>query len=272
MANSLRFALVGGLALAVSACTVHQTTAPSPLGTSDFSLALDMTATPDSISQDGSSQSSIVVTAHGPNGAPKSGVSLRLDMQVDGVTQDFGTLNARTVVTGSDGRANAIYTAPPRSPISGAPPTMISIVASPNGTDAQATNTRSVSIRLVPPGVIVSPAQPKADFTWSPTPVSFNVPVTFDASTSCAVEPVNGSCPTAIPGTPGFATIVSYAWDFGDGVVQSVSGPTVSHTYAASTATSFNVTLKVTNDRGQTSLPPTSKIVAVSASPAPSGN
>ena len=46
------------------------------------------------------------------------GTALRVQTTVEGVTQDFGTLSAKTVVTGDDGRARVIYTAParPRSP------------------------------------------------------------------------------------------------------------------------------------------------------------
>jgi PKD repeat protein len=252
MANRLRFAIVAGL-VGLSACTVHQTTAPSAAtvgGTTDFSLSLDMTATPDSISQDGASQSSIVVTAHGTNGAPKSGVPVRLDMQVDGVTQDFGVLNARNVVTGSDGRASAIYTAPPTSPMAGGSGTMISIVASPSGTDAQATNTRSVSIRLVPPGVILPPAgSPTAAFTFSPLPPTVGVLLRFDASASVAGA--------------GATRIVSYDWTFDDGV--SATGVAPTHTF--NVAGTHTVTLSVTNDRGMGGSTPQPIVVAASAAP-----
>ena len=52
----------------------------------------------------------------------------------------------------------------------------------------------------MPPGVILPPAEtPVAQFTVTPTPVNFNIPVTFDASTSCAVALVGGVCQAAIP-------------------------------------------------------------------------
>ena len=58
---------------------------PPLTGPSEFALSLRVTATPDSISQDGASQSSIVVTAFGPNGqAASRGVALRMDMIVNG--------------------------------------------------------------------------------------------------------------------------------------------------------------------------------------------
>jgi PKD repeat protein len=236
MANRLRFAIVAGL-LGLSACTVHQTNAPSAAtvgGTTDFSLSLDMTAAPDIIPQDGSTTSSIEVIAHGPDGRPKAQVKVRLDMQVGGVTQDFGTLNARNVVTGSDGRAATTYTAPPTSPLAGGTGTVISIVATPIGTDAQAINTRSVSIRLVPPGVVLPPAgSPTAAFTFAPpSPTAVGVLVRFDATTSD-------------PGA-GASRITSYEWNFGDGA--SATGVAPTHTFDA--VGTYNVTLAVTNDRG----------------------
>ena len=69
----------------------------------------------------------------------------------------------------------------------------------------------SADIRLVPPGVILPPAQtPTPDFAVTPTPVSLNVPAIFDASASCGGAVTNGGCSGSSP-------ITSYAWTFGDG-------------------------------------------------------
>src|SRR3954463_4963315 len=107
------------LALIITAgCTVKNTEAPPLNGPSGLALSLNVNAIPDSISQDGGSQSSVKVTAIGPNGRPVSALPLRLDMLVGGVAQDYGTLSARSVVTNSDGVATAVYTAPP-SPVNG---------------------------------------------------------------------------------------------------------------------------------------------------------
>src|SRR5207249_578864 len=110
-----RYALLA-VASAAVACTVHQQETPSITGPSEFALSVSVTALPDSILQDGGSQSSIRVTAHDANGQPKVGQSFRLDVLVDGSQVDFGTLSARTIVTGSDGTAFAVYTAPPAAP------------------------------------------------------------------------------------------------------------------------------------------------------------
>jgi PKD repeat protein len=165
-------------------------------------------------------------------------------MSVGGSIQDFGTLSARTIVTGSNGQASAVYTAPAAPPPSaGGSGNTVTIVATPSSSvscgttpavsNFEAANQQLASIRLVPPGVILPPAgTPTARFVVTPTPVTVNTPALFDGSTST-------------PGT-GATSITSYSWDFGDG--SSGSGKTVSHSF--STAKTYNVTLTVTNDRG----------------------
>ena len=259
----LRRAAIALALIATAGCTVKDSHEPPLSGPSGLALTLNVNAIPDSISQDGGSQSSVRVNAIGPNGRPISGLALRLDMFVNGVPQDYGTLSARSVVTNGDGLATAVYTAPP-SPVngifgtcSGLPGNCVSIVATATATDFTASNPEQVMIRLVPIGVILPPAsRPTAQFTISPTPVNFNVASIFDASTSS-------------PGS-GASAITSYAWSFGDG--SSGTGQVVSHTFVASTSpgNAYNVTLTVTNDRGLTAT--TTQAVTVNASPAPTGD
>jgi large repetitive protein len=239
-------------------CTVHQADVPPVNGPSELALSLTVQATPDSLNQDGGSQSAIRVTARGPNGAPIAGLALRLDMMVNGVVADFGTLSSRSIVTGSDGVATTVFTAPPPNPFgqSGtcglAPGTCLQIIATPTSTNFDTVNSQAVTIRLVPPGVILPPAgTPTAAFSVTPIPVSLNLPATFDASAS----------------TPGAnATIVSYAWTFGDG--GAAGGQVVQHTFTS--VGTFNVTLTVTNDRGLAAS--TVQAVTVGQAPAPTGD
>ena len=246
------------LAFAVG-CTVHSVEAPPVTGPSEFSLSLRVTAIPDSISQDGASQASISVLALGANGQPLSALVLRMDMAVGGVLQDFGTLAARTLVTRSDGTATTVYTAPPRAPANlGGSGTVVSIVATPTGTNYQTARSQFVEIRLVPPGVILPPADtPTPRFSFSPSPVQTLLPVVFDASTSCA-----GSTGCTSP-----SGIVSFAWSFGDGTAAG-TGQTISHTFR--TPDAFNVTLTVTNDRGISAS--TTQTVSVSQTSAPTAD
>ncbi|MCC7416045.1 MAG: PKD domain-containing protein [Acidobacteria bacterium] len=266
MGHSFKIAMAAALLAGTAACTVHQAdSGPEPFGPSDFGLSLDLTITPDSLNQDGASQASVVVVAHDQTGAPKANVVVRLVTSLDGTIREYGTLSARSVVTGSDGRASAIYTAPATSLLAPGEGIVVTIVATPSGSDAQAANSRTAQLRLVPPGVILPPAQtPTAQFTYSPAPVNFNIASQFDASTSCGGSLSGGACPVDA------SAIASYAWTFGDGT--SAAGKVVSHTYVASTqaTTSFNVTLTVTNDRGLSAS--TTQAISVSASPAPSGD
>ena len=87
---------------------------------------VDMDANPDIITADGFSTSLIVVKVFDQNGQPASGRTIVLALADDsGVFADIGTLNSTTgarlraaeatVVTGSNGQAQAIYTAPART-------------------------------------------------------------------------------------------------------------------------------------------------------------
>ena len=210
----------------------------------------------DSISQDGGSQSSIQVTAIGPDGQPKNAVPVRVDMFVNGVGQDYGTLSARSLVTNSSGVANVVYTAPPPptagifGTCKGLPGNCVEIVATPSGAGFETASPERVMIRLVPPGVILPPAStPTASFTVTPTPVQMNVRSTFDASAS-------------VPGQ-GASAITSYAWAFGDG--GTASGKTVTNSYA--TTGTFTVSLTVTNDRGLSATSVQSVTVGASSAP-----
>ena len=229
-------------ALTLTGCVAHQVEPPPLSGPSDLALSLSVTASPETINQDGASQSRITISAIGPEGKVKASLPIRVDMALSGVAQDFGTLSARSVVTNTDGKAFVVFTAPP-SPVGGitgtcqgVPGTCVDIVAtaseSGSGTFATAAPA-SGTIRLVPPGVILPPAgTPTASFTFTPTPVSVLVPVTFDASASTA-----GNGATAIS---------SFAWNFGDG--STATGQVATHAFTS--GGSFTVTLTVTNDRG----------------------
>lgn len=256
-----RSAILAALALG-AACTVHQTDVPSLTGPSELALSIDVAATPDSISQDGASQSAIVVTARDANGKAMPALPMRVDMVVGGQFQDFGTLSARTIVTGSDGKATAVYTAPPPPPpSSGGAGTILTIVVTPTGTNFQTATSRTAEIRLVPPGLILPPADtPTPAFTVTPTPVNLNVAVNFNASASCGGAVTGGVC-------NGSSAITGYSWNFGDGS-PAASGMVITHTFTA--VATFSVTLTITNDRGLSAS--TTQTVAVTASAVPTAS
>ena len=234
--STLRRLSILAAACGVAACTVHETPAPGLTGPSEFATSVTIVAVPDLVMRDGVSQATIVVTAKDSVGAPIRSLQLRLDMLVNGVMQDFGTLSTRTLFTNSDGRATAIYTAPP-APGAGVSTVTdrITMVVTPVGNNAQAAQYTTADIRLVIP-IISTPGAPIAFFTYAPsTGITTATNVAFNASGS---YPVTGS------------RIVNYAWDWGDGTNDNFNtSASEDHDWAG--AGSYSVTLTVTDDLGQ---------------------
>jgi hypothetical protein len=241
------------LAMTAAACTVEQTEAPPLAGPSTVATDLSIQASPDLIQWDGQAQSTVTVDARGPNNQPVRGLSMRVDMFVGTLPADFGTLSARTIVTGDDGRARVTYTAPPR-PLDGGDGQIITLSVTPIGTDYSNAVGHTVDIRLIPPGTIQPPNNaPVPAFTYSPaTPATFQA-VFFDASTT---RDEGAAC----------GDNCSYTWSFGDG--SSGSGMNVEHEFR--TAGSFTVTLRVTDTRGQSAQ--TSQTLSIAAGTPPTAS
>jgi PKD repeat protein len=225
----IRPVLVLTLALMPAACTISNTTPPPLTGPSEMSLSLAITATPDVLSLDGASQSQIAVEARDAHGQLLANSAMRAEIWVAGVNVDYGSLSARTIVTGSNGRATLVYTAPMGSAGS---PSNVSVQLIPATTDAANSFPRVVNIRLIPPGVVTGGA-PTAQFTFQPEAPLAATDVRFDASTS---TPALG------------AVITSYSWSFGDG--GSGTGVNPTHRFRAG---SYNVRLRVTDNFGESS-------------------
>jgi large repetitive protein len=249
MRNLLRF--VGVLSLSVlGACTVKHTEIPPLAGPSELALGLTLQAVPDSILQDGGSQSVIMVEAHGPNNSPIRALPLRAEIWVNGIVQDFGSLSSKSFVTGDDGRARIVYTAPMPSSLS-QKSSVVSVAVIPIGGDFSGETYRHVDIRLVPQGVI-GPSNPglAAAFTMAPNPATAFSAVNFDGSTTT-------------DGGVRCGAACSYSWNFGDG--SNGSGLTVTHEFRA--VGTFLVSLTVTDSRGATAV--TSQSLTVGAGTPP---
>lgn len=239
-----RLALWAVAALAGSACTVNSTAIPDLAGPSELALSFQITAAPDSIRHDGVSSSSIVVTARDPQGKGISGMAIRLDI----LPSDYGTLSNQTVVTGSDGTARATYTSPPPQPLNSPIGTCsdsgvtllgycVGIAATPIGSTSYGhLPSETTQIHLIPPGIILPPADPTAptaSFVYSPLAPKKATQIAFNASAS-----------RAIPGR----TIVQYNWSWGDGEGASRPGPLEDHDYP--NAGLYPVVLTVVDDAG----------------------
>jgi chitodextrinase len=222
-----------------SACTMEKQEAPSLSGPSEFGKSINVTVTPDIITQDGASQSVVTVTARGPNGEPLANVSLRAEIRVGGVAADFGRLSAQSLVTDSNGRATVVYTAP-ASPagqmVFEEASRTVAISVTPVGTDFLNSTAQIATLRLLPPpgGIVVpTPQGFTATFQVSPNAPTDNQLVQFDAS---------GSSP------PAGGSISRYQWEFGDG--GTGIGVAVSHVYTS--PGQYTVTLVVEDNLGRT--------------------
>jgi PKD repeat protein len=239
-----RLATAAGILALASACTMKNQDAPPLTGPSEFSQSITISASPDVLPQDGASQSFITVTARDANAQPIRNLTMRTETRVGGTPVDFGNLSARSVVTGSDGKATLVYTAPPSPAISPDAFLVVDIVVTPFGTDFNNATQRTAAIRLVPQGTVIPPRDLVPSFTFTPVSPLENQTVLFDASASTG-------------------SIVSYDWDFGDG--GRGSGRNAQHAY--STAGTYVVRLTISDDFGRSEQ--TSQSVTVGAGVAP---
>jgi PKD repeat protein len=228
MASLSRFAGLVLVAAAVSACTTKKVEPPAPSGPSELGISLSLSASPNTITQDGQSTSEITIIARDANGQPKRDLPLRADIMVNNVVTDFGSLSIKNFATGNDGRAVTVYRAP-KNVDSVDRGTRVTIAVTPLGGDARGDLARQVDIRLVPPGTVGGGVTDVPDFTISPDGPKQLETVTFDASDSNLD-----------------AKLTSYQWDFGDG--DSGSGRFTSHQYRE--AGTYSVTLTVTDQIG----------------------
>jgi chitodextrinase len=191
----------------MASCTMKDQEAPPLTGPSEFGTSVTIQVTPDVLQQDGASQSVVSVIVRTAQGQPVSGVPLRAEIRVDGVPVDFGSLSARNIVTGSDGRATFVYTAPA---VAASVESLVQVAVTPIGTNFANAITRNATIRLVPVGTVLPPSDLVPLFTVTPPSPVQGQTVVFDAQAS-------------------EGTIAQYRWDFGDGTTDT--GVTATHVY-----------------------------------------
>jgi len=233
--------------LTLAGCTMHDQEAPPLSGPSEYATSIALTVTPDVLTQDGASQSLITVTARDANGQPLRNLSLRAEVQIGGIRADFGTLSARNLVTGNDGRATVVYTAPAAPAVAVDNGTLVDIVITPVGSDFNNSTPRTAAIRLVPPGIVVPPDGLRPSFSLPPSPA--------EGQTVLFVACNDPNKPCGLANNP----IVGYAWNFGDG--RTGSGQSASHAY--STAGTYVVSLTISDGYGRSAS--TSQSITVSA-------
>jgi hypothetical protein len=251
MARALRFlALVAAVAL-TSACTVKKTEAPALTGPSELGLSLAVSATPDILTQDGSSQATVTVVARDSAAQPVKNLTCRVDIWLENQVADYGTLSSKTVTTGSDGRASVVYTAPVASLI--ASQTLITFAFTPINGNYDNAVPRTASLKLVPSGTITPTGGAAAVFSFSPeTPVEGDQ-VVF-AIKFCSGTDTSNCTPAATTG---------YTWNFGDG--GTASGTSVAHVFNG--AGSYTVTLSLYDSKGFPSSGSQAVVIKAAAGP-----
>src|SRR6185503_9432423 len=237
--GDMRVRLLGVLltVAALNGCTLNKQDAPDLSGPSGLSLSMLVTAAPDHLMQDGSSQAVVTATVRNAQGEPVNGlgitwfVSTSDGTQLEPVTQ-FSVTNAQ-------GQAQTRVTAPAPPTQVPSEPLKLRISAQAQGNDASTSapgferNRMTVEVELVPPGgTPTANRNPVAAFSVSPAAVNVKQTVTFDASASTDEGSIcDARC--------------TYQWDFGDFTTDS--GKVVSHRYTS--PRTYSVTLTVTDVR-----------------------
>ena len=123
-------------ALAVAACSLDKQAQPALSGPSGLGLNVTMSASPDQLPRDGSSQSVVTITARDAQGRPVAGQRFTIAIPVNAPAGT--TLSETNVVTGAGGTLSFAVTAPVAGSLGN-----ITIVATPVGTDSNNTTART---------------------------------------------------------------------------------------------------------------------------------
>ena len=209
-------------AVALTGCGIDKQTAPSPIGPSEFGLSVTMTAAPDQLPRDGSTQSVVTITVRDSSGKPVAGQRLNLSLPTNAPAG--AALSQSEVTTGSNGAATIAVVAPQTGSVGN-----VVITATPVGTNFDNAVARTISIGVIPENSappIVGP------FTVNPTSPEVGALATFTAG---AATDEGVSC----------ASTCTFSWDFGDG--STATGQVVTHTFTQ--IGDYSVALTVT-DRG----------------------
>jgi PKD repeat protein len=234
LATVLRGASAVGASLLLSGCMTQSQEAPPLAGPSGFGLQITMTASPDIVPRDGSSQSTVRLNFR--DGSTNTALGQRRVV----VNTTAGTLSVSEVVTDANGNAAFTFTAPSlNTPVSSA-----QITAVPVGDNVDNARGQLVTIALLGPDV------PTASFTIEPNPPAVGEDVTFNASASSLSGAACGSS-------------CAYSWNFGDG--SEGSGVIVQHAFTS--AGVHNVTLTVSAPGGTSSSKTQSFVIGAPAPP-----
>ncbi len=206
----MRASRVAGVALVVAvmgttACSLDKQERPPLSGPSGLGLNVTMTASPDQLPRDGTSQSVVTLTVLDATGKPVANQRLTLSLPVNAPAGS--ALSATDVTTNANGQLTFAVTAPLPGSLGN-----IVILATPFGTDSNNAASRSIQITALP----LNSTVPVASFTFTPNSPEVGQVVTFNASgTTDEGRNCTDQC--------------TFVWDFGD--EGKVSGRIATHTF-----------------------------------------
>ncbi len=202
-----------------AACSLENQDRPALSGPSELGLSISMTASPNQLPRDGSSQSVVTLTARDSQGRPVAGQRLTLSLPVN--SPAGAALSATDVVTNAGGQVTFVVNAPVAGSLGN-----IAIYAVPFGTDANNNSIRTIAIDAIPQNSTV----PVPSFIFTPNGPEIGQVVRFDAS---GTQDEGRSCTDQC----------TFEWDFG--TEGTATGRVVNHTFQA--GGSIVITLKVTD-------------------------
>ena len=184
--------LIVAFTLGAVGCSLEEQSIPPLSGPSELGMSITLTATPNQLPRDGSSQAVVTILARDPQGRAIAGQQIRLTLPTSAPSGT--TLTTTVVTTDAEGRATFGVIAPTQSSIGNT----ITVTATPEGANLDLALPRQVTITVSP----ANTSRPTPSFTFTPaTPevnqvVTFNATGTTDEGTAC-----NETC--------------TYQWNFG---------------------------------------------------------
>ena len=185
-------AVIIALAVGAAGCSIEEQSIPPLSGPSELGMSIALTATPNQLPRDGSSQSVVTLVARDAQGRAISGQRIRLTLPTSAPS---GTsLTVSEVTTDPAGQATFGVIAPSQSSIGNS----IVVTATPEGANLDSVLPRQISITVTPN----NSTRPTPSFTVSPTTPEINQLVTFNATgTTDEGTACNENC--------------TYEWNFG---------------------------------------------------------
>ena len=192
----VRLLVAAATVVGLTGCSLSDQSAPGFTGPSTLARSVIVTATPDRILFDGTSQATITAEVRKADGSTEQGVAVRWQAAVTQVVNGTQTVTPIPVepspqvsTTGSNGRTTTVVRAPLAPDVMPSGMVMLTVWAVPLGDDAAQlapgvdAKPRSVTVELVP---VLGPSAPDrlpvVDFTISPPAANIFESVTFDGS------------------------------------------------------------------------------------------